>query len=77
MKTLIKTGIYRHYKGKDYKVIGTARHSESEEDLVLYFPLYGAEEDRTYWVRPLKMFTEEIEVDDQTLSRFTLVDEGI
>jgi len=77
MKTLIKTGRYRHYKGKDYQVIGSARHSESEEDLVLYFPLYGSEEDRTYWVRPLEMFTEEIEVDGQTLSRFTLVDEEV
>jgi len=72
MKTSIKTGRYRHYKGQDYQVIGTARHSESEEELVLYFPLYGDEAEREYWVRPLTMFKETVEVDGQHLPRFAL-----
>lgn len=76
MKSLIKTGTYRHYKGKDYQVIGSARHSETEEDLVLYYPLYGNEEDRSYWVRPLGMFTETVVVNGKTLARFTLTEEG-
>lgn len=75
MKSLIKTGTYRHYKGKDYQVIGSAIHSETEEDLVLYYPLYGNEENRSYWVRPLNMFTEEIQIEGQSVARFTLISE--
>ena len=74
MKSLIKTGKYRHYKGNDYQVIGTARHSETEQELVLYYPLYGAVEDRSYWVRPLEMFTEVVTVEGKDVDRFTLVD---
>ena len=73
MKTLIKPGKYRHYKGKDYQVIGTAKHSETEEDLVLYYPLYGDDNERTYWVRPLSMFTEQVEVDDMHVDRFAFI----
>lgn len=50
-------GIYRHYKGKDYEVIGLARHSETEEWLVVYRPLYG---DFGLWVRPYGMFVEKV-----------------
>lgn len=72
MKSLITPGRYRHYKGKDYQVIGSARHSESEEDLVLYYPLYDSEDERSYWVRPLAMFTEDVLVDGASVPRFLL-----
>lgn len=53
----IKTGIYEHYKGGRYQVIGIARHSETEESLVVYRPLYG---EGGLWVRPLDMFAATI-----------------
>jgi hypothetical protein len=52
---VLKPGLYRHYKGKHYEVIGVAKHSETEELLVVYRPLYG---ERGLWVRPLAMFEE-------------------
>lgn len=66
----LKTGRYRHYKGGEYQVLGVARHSETEEQLVVYRPLYGA---RGLWVRPLAMFTETIERDGRVQPRFELV----
>jgi hypothetical protein len=63
------TGIYRHYKGQRYRVLGTARHSETEESLVVYQALYG---DRGWWVRPATMFCETVEVDGEPLARFAL-----
>ena len=53
MTIKIKKGIYRHFKGKNYKVLGLARHSETLEQLVVYKALYGKKE---LWVRPAKMF---------------------
>lgn len=67
MPELISLGLYRHYKGKDYSVLGFAKDSETEELMVLYVPLYG---DGGYWVRPLSMFTEEVEHDGKVLPRF-------
>ncbi|MCI4406656.1 MAG: DUF1653 domain-containing protein [Sulfuricurvum sp.] len=52
---MVKPGLYRHYKGKHYEVIGVAKHSETNESMVVYRPLYG---ERGLWVRPLKMFEE-------------------
>lgn len=63
-------GRYRHYKGQEYIVIGIARHSETEEELVVYRPDYG---DRGLWVRPLTMFTEMVEVAGQQVPRFAPV----
>ncbi|MEZ6068477.1 MAG: DUF1653 domain-containing protein [Planctomycetaceae bacterium] len=51
----LPTGRYRHYKGNEYTVLGVARHSETDEDLVVYRPEYG---ERGLWVRPLAMFVE-------------------
>ena len=68
----LETGKYRHYKGGEYEVIGVARHSETEESLVVYRPLYG---ERGLWVRPLEMFKENVVVDGQELPRFALVEE--
>lgn len=60
-------GRYRHYKGNVYEVIGTARHSETEEKLVVYRCLYG---DGSLWVRPLGMFMESVIVDGREVPRF-------
>ena len=68
----IKPGRYRHYKGHDYQVIGLATHSETEEVLVVYYPLYG---DRALWVRPLSMFIETVEKDGEVIPRFAWVGE--
>ena len=63
----IQPGRYRHFKGQAYEVIGTARHSETEEEYVVYRALYG---DRSLWVRPRAMWDEQIERDGYVGSRF-------
>lgn len=63
----VEPGRYRHYKGNYYEVVGIARHSETDESLVVYRPLYG---ERGLWVRPLAMFEETVNVDGRTLPRF-------
>lgn len=65
-------GIYKHYKGNRYRVIDTVRHSETDEVLVLYQPLYG---EQKLWVRPFAMFTESVDIDGQTVPRFRLIGE--
>lgn len=60
-------GRYRHYKGRDYEVLGVARHSETEELLVVYRCLYG---DQGLWVRPLTMFIEAVSIGGETVERF-------
>ena len=65
-------GLYRHYKGGEYEVIGVVRHSETEEPLVLYRPLYN---DSGWWVRPFAMFVEQIEIDGRLQPRFAPVGE--
>lgn len=67
--SFIKKGIYRHYKGNLYEVIDVARHSESLEDMVVYRALY---DDFELWVRPLKMFLENIEINGELQKRFEL-----
>jgi hypothetical protein len=62
-----KPGIYRHYKGNEYVVIGIALHSETSERMVLYHQLHAP---RLLWVRPLGMFCEEVVVDGKTVPRF-------
>jgi len=63
----VKPGRYRHFKGNEYTVIGVARHSETEEELVVYRQEYGQ---RGLWVRPKAMFLETVVVDQNTLPRF-------
>lgn len=67
----VTPGLYRHYKGPEYRVYAVAQHSETDEQLVFYQALYG---DFGLWVRPLLMFTETVEVDGETLPRFALVE---
>lgn len=69
---MIKTGIYKHYKGNLYEVIGVAVHTETGEKLVVYKALYQIPgfTDGALWVRPLVMFCEEIEVDGIMQPRF-------
>ena len=68
----IKLGRYRHFKGKEYEVLGVARHSETEEELVVYRALYG---DFGLWVRPVSMWNETVERDGKTFCRFTYIGE--
>lgn len=64
-------GKYRHYKGNDYLVIAVARHSETQELMVVYRCLYG---DMSLWVRPISIFNDIVEFDGKSVLRFTPVD---
>ena len=66
----IKPGRYRHFKGKEYEVLGVARHSETQEELVVYRALYS---DFGLWVRPARMWNETVERDGKTFRRFTYI----
>lgn len=70
---MVKPGRYRHYKGNEYEVIGCARHSETDEELVVYRALYG---DRGLWVRPRAMFMEQVLMDGELVPRFLLLQEA-
>ena len=70
-KIQLKPGKYRHYKGGEYQVLDIATHSETEEVLVVYRPLYGQGD---LWVRPLDMFIEMVDVNGEKLPRFELLD---
>ena len=66
----IEPGRYRHFKGNEYEVIGLARHSETQEEMVVYRALYG---DFGLWVRPARMWNETVERDGKTFRRFTYI----
>ena len=68
--SLIPLGVYRHYKGNQYEVIGFAKHSETLEDMVIYRALYG---EGGTWVRPLSMWDNPIEIDGKTVKRFEYI----
>jgi hypothetical protein len=65
--TQLVLGVYEHYKGNRYRVLAVGRHSETEEEMVIYQALYG---DHEYWVRPLKLFLEEVQVEGGKRPRF-------
>ena len=69
-------GIYEHYKGKKYLMLGTAAHSETLERLVVYVPLYDSPGPRL-WVRPRAMFGETVVVDGVTVPRFRYIGQEI
>jgi hypothetical protein len=64
---MLEKGRYRHYKGGEYEVIDIATHSETEEKMVVYKTLYA---DHSLWVRPLDMFTENVNIEGKELPRF-------
>lgn len=66
----LEIGRYRHYKGNEYEVMGVAKHSEDESELVVYKPLYG---EQRLWVRPLQMFIETVQVNGETKPRFKYI----
>lgn len=68
---MIQKGIYKHFKGNLYEVIGVAKHSETEEDMVVYLSLKNG----TLWVRPLSMWNEEVQKDGKIYQRFTYIGE--
>ena len=72
MSNKIKKGIYQHYKGSEYQVEGTVTHSETEETMVLYRPLYG---EQALWVRPFDMFVESVEIEGIKKPRFKYIRE--
>lgn len=69
----VKRGVYMHFRGKEYEVLGTARHSETLEDFVVYRALYRGEE---LWIRPKKMFLEKATKDGKEVPRFEFVRES-
>ena len=68
----LKNGKYRHFKGMEYEVIGVARHSETEEPMVVYRALYG---EGGLWVRPLSMLSEQVDREDYHGPRFSYIGE--
>tara|TARA_Y100000310_G_C20520118_1_gene733220 strand:+ start:802 stop:1023 length:222 start_codon:yes stop_codon:yes gene_type:complete len=73
---MIKPGKYQHYKGKFYQVLGSSRHSETLEELVVYRALYDSSEfgNQALWVRPKKMFLEEVRINGEMVPRFKFVE---
>lgn len=67
----MRLGIYQHFRGNYYQVLGVARHSETLEELVVYQALYG---DFGLWVRPISMFEEKV---SDSVKRFTFVGDGV
>jgi hypothetical protein len=66
----LQKGIYQHYKGNNYELIDTVTHSETEELMVLYKPLYG---EKKLWVRPYDMFFENVLINSQEVPRFKYI----
>lgn len=72
MERIMKKGIYKHFKGNKYEVIGLAKHTETMEELVVYRALYG---EGDMWVRPKSMWEETVEYDGKIVSRFEYIGE--
>ena len=70
--SIVIGGKYEHYKGKPYRVLAVAKHSETLEEMVVYQQLY---EEKGVWVRPLGMFLETVEVEGKIIPRFRYIEE--
>lgn len=68
--TDLPRGVYQHYKGNQYEVLGVGRHSETHEEMVIYRALYGSHD---LWIRPLSLFVNEVTWEGKTMPRFALV----
>ena len=69
--TKVKSGVYEHYKGRRYEVLGVARHSETLEEFVVYRALYKSKFGfRSWWVRPKSMFSEKVKIGKRWIPRF-------
>lgn len=68
----MELGLYKHYKGNIYEVIGVAKHSETLEELVVYKATYQ-KEGENLWVRPMTMFLETIVIDGEEKKRFVKI----
>ncbi|MDE1832962.1 MAG: DUF1653 domain-containing protein [Candidatus Micrarchaeota archaeon] len=66
----VRLGRYRHYKSKEYRVIGLAKHSETLEELVIYKALYGRGQ---IWARPKRMFSQSVSAEGKRVPRFRYV----
>ena len=69
----MELGLYKHYKGNTYEVIGIATHSETLEEMVVYKATYQ-KEGKNLWVRPKSMFMELVEIEDQKVKRFVKIE---
>jgi cyclomaltodextrinase len=70
MTDIVQPGKYRHFKGKEYEVIGVAKHSETLQEFVVYRELYG---EGLLWIRPMAMFMEKVKVNGVEMPRFEFV----
>lgn len=68
--TKLSLGIYEHYKGNRYQVLGVGRHSETHEEMVIYRALYGSQD---FWIRPLSLFLDTVNWEGKTLPQFRLI----
>jgi hypothetical protein len=68
----LELGLYKHYKGNIYEVIGIAKHSETLENMVVYKATYQSEGENL-WVRPIKMFLETVIIDGLEQKRFSKI----
>lgn len=69
---MLQIGKYEHFKGGQYEVLGIAKHSETNDDFVVYKALYGEKE---LWIRPVKMFLEEVDLNGNKVPRFKYIGE--
>ena len=73
--TTVEVGVYAHYKGKHYRILGVGRHSETLEEVVVYQALYESPEfgKDALWVRPKAMFLETVKINGRVLPRFKFI----
>lgn len=74
-KPSIEPGIYQHYKGGKYRVLGVGCHTEAHEYFVVYAPLEPKADIPEFWIRPYAMFTESVEIDGIVQPRFAKLDQ--
>ena len=76
---IVVGGTYQHYKGNSYQVIGTARHSETLEEMIVYKSLYETPKfpEGSIWVRPKQMFEEYVEYKGMPVPRFGYISTSV